>query len=98
LNDLTEIIDGLQQLKTMHQLNLELLEQLDIACGWLIDNNIQVPNASTFCSLLNRAKALLNEIRADSPKTLVYKKLSDGRKHPPESDGEVPVPRNWVRS
>jgi hypothetical protein len=57
LHDLDEI---LQEAKRVHQLNIELLEQLDISCGWLLDNHVQVPNTSTFCSLLTKAKAILN--------------------------------------
>ena len=49
----------------MHQLNFELLEQLDVACKWLLENNIQVSNRGKFVSLLSRADALLKEI--DSP-------------------------------
>ncbi|MFB3889517.1 MAG: hypothetical protein ACE14S_08495 [Candidatus Bathyarchaeia archaeon] len=94
-NDLIgEAIATLTELKRVHQLNLELLEQLSVACDWLMSNNIPVSNASTFASLLEKSVALLNEIQAESPKIIQYTKLSDGRKHPNKSDGEVTEPCN----
>ena len=62
-NDImTEIINTLTELKRLHQLNIELLEQLDVACNWLLSHNIQIPNSDTLCSLLTKVEALLNEI------------------------------------
>jgi hypothetical protein len=58
----------------------------------MIKNNVKPPNIPTLCSLLSRADSLLAEIKADSPKTLVYQKLSDERKHSEDSNGEVTVP------
>ena len=93
MNDfLSETIDVLQEMKRMHQLNLELLEQLDVTCGYLLDNGVQVPNEEHFLSLLTKAKALLSEIQAETPKTLQYQKLADKKKHLRGTDGEVPVP------
>ena len=92
---LTEIIDTLTELKRMHQLNLELFEQLNVACGWLLEHKIPVPNASTFYSLLVKAKALLIEIQAETPKMLHYPKLSDGSYHDDESDDKLPEPEVW---
>jgi len=75
LNDiLTEIIDALAQLKRMHQLNLELLEQLDVICGWLLKNKIPIPDQDHFCSLLTKAQTLLKEIYSDSPAFLQHQK------------------------
>jgi hypothetical protein len=91
-NDLTEIINSLTELKRMYQLNAELLEQLAVTCDWLRRSGVSLPNENAFFSLLNKAVALLNEIQADSPKVLIYQKLSDERKHPEESDGEVTEP------
>lgn len=71
-DSLTEIISTLSELKRLHQLNLELLEQLNISCGWLLEHNISIPNAETLCSLLSRAKALVAEIEADTPKIMQY--------------------------
>jgi hypothetical protein len=88
----TEVIDSLAELKRMSQLNLELLEQLVVTCTWLRNSGIHLPNESVFDSLLNKTIALLNEIQADEPKILQYKKLSDDWKHPNKSDGEVTVP------
>ena len=63
MNDvLSEIIDSLSELKRMHQLNLELLEQLGVACGWILDNTVTVPNREHLASLLNKARALFDEI------------------------------------
>ena len=69
---LTEIIDTLAELKRMHQLNFELLEQLDVTCGYLLDNKVQVPNEELFLSLLIKCRSLLNEIEAGKPKILQY--------------------------
>jgi hypothetical protein len=87
-----EVIETLSELKRMHQLNYELMEQLNITCQWIVDSNIKIPNADCLCSLLGKSLALIAEVQADSPKTLVYQKLSDKWKRLPESDGKVPVP------
>jgi hypothetical protein len=55
-------IETLKELKRMHQLNLELLEQLNVTCQWIIDNNIQVSDEEHMSSLLNKSLTLLNEI------------------------------------
>jgi hypothetical protein len=81
---LTEIIDTLGELKRMHQLNLELMEQLDVTCGWLLDNNIQVPNHEHFLSLLIKARTLLKEIYARTS--------SDGILQRKKSDKDFTVP------
>jgi cytoplasmic iron level regulating protein YaaA (DUF328/UPF0246 family) len=65
----------------MHQLNLELLEQLDVACGWILDNHITIPNSSLLASLLAKAKALLRELQSTEPKIMQYQKLSDKSCH-----------------
>jgi len=75
----------------MHQLNLELLEQLSTSCGWLMEHNIPIPNAETICSLLSKAKTLINEIQGEEPKILQYqairRKVTDEK-----SDDKVPIP------
>jgi len=91
-DSVTEIIDTLTELKRMHQLNMELLEQLGVACGWLLEHNIPIPNASTLASLVRKSLALLTEIQTETPKTLQYQKLADEKKHLHGTDGEVPVP------
>jgi len=92
LTGLQEAIETLEELKRLHQLNYELLEQLSVTCKWMIENQIQSPNLPLLCSLLSRADSLLAEIKADSPKLLVYQKLSDEKKHPDDSDTGVTVP------
>ncbi len=73
-------------------IGLGLLEQLNVACGYFITNNITLPNSETLYSLFQKSKALLNEIQADEPKTLQYTSLADEKKHPFRTDEEVPVP------
>jgi len=88
---ITEIINTLSELKRMHQLNLELLEQLGVACSWLMEHNIPIPNASTLSSLLSKTMVVLAEIYSDMPKVLQYsairRKVTDQK-----SDGEVTEP------
>jgi hypothetical protein len=71
LDSLTEVIDSLSELKRMYQLNVELLEQLAVTCEWLKKSGVHIPNEDTFNSLLNKTTTLLDEIQADSPKTLL---------------------------
>jgi hypothetical protein len=80
LTGLLEVIETLQELKRMHQLNMELLEQLSIACDYLLKSAVAVPNANLFASLLNKAMALLNEIQSGEPKVLQYTKVADEKK------------------
>jgi hypothetical protein len=90
LNDvITETIATLQELKRMHQLNLELLEQLDVACGWILDNQIVVPNQDHIVSLLVKSEALLKEIQGETPRILQYQKLSDDGYHEPQNRRRV---------
>jgi hypothetical protein len=63
----------------MHQLNLELLEQLAITCDWLRVSGVKLPNERAFNALLNKTTALLDEIQTDTPRILIYKKLSDDK-------------------
>lgn len=92
MTGLSEAIETLQELKRMHQLNMELLEQFSVACDFILKSGIEVPNASMFASLLNKSMTLLNEIQADTPKILTYKKLSDASYHEPKTDDKLPVP------
>jgi hypothetical protein len=81
---ITEITDTLQELQRLTQLNYELLEQLNVACGYLQELraiNIVLPNEEKFANLLSKAIALLAEIQAKSPKMLQYQKLSDDSYH-----------------
>jgi hypothetical protein len=72
LTMLREVTETLEQLERMHQLNMELLEQLNVACNYLLSNDVPVPNRGTFVSLLRKAWALMDEIRADEEKGVQY--------------------------
>jgi hypothetical protein len=76
-----EIATSLAQLDRLHQLNLELLEQLDVTCEWLLDSGFQIPNANKLKSLLSKANTLLTEIYDERPSTLLFSKPSDGSYH-----------------
>lgn len=91
-NDMmVEIINTLSELKRMHQLNMEILEQLAVTCEFLTSTQVKVPNSSTLASLLSKAMALLDELQSDEPKSLQYhairRKVTDGK-----SDTEVTEP------
>lgn len=64
---LTEIISTLQELKRMHQLNYELLEQLNVACGYFLENHIRMPNEEKLASLLTKATTLLEDMNSKPP-------------------------------
>ena len=93
MSKLTEIIETLQELERLHQLNLELLEQLNMISGWLIERNITIPDPHILYSLLAKANALLNEIQSDEPKILQYQKLADEKKQHLRTDEDEPEPR-----
>ena len=96
MTGLSEVIDTLQELKRMHQLNMELLEQFSVTCGYLLKSGVQIPNARTFASLLNKAMFLLEEIKADEPTIIQY--TNSRRKVTPfKTDEEVPEPRTLSR-
>jgi hypothetical protein len=88
-----EAIETLGELKRMHQLNFELIEQLTITCGWLVDNNIEIPNSEHLRSLIGKSLSLIAEIQADEPKILQYKKLSDDSYHEPRKDDKLTEPK-----
>jgi hypothetical protein len=92
-----ETINVLSELKRLHQLNFELLEQLNVTCQWILDNHIAVPNEEKMRSLLGKSLTLLSEIHTDVPDVLILRKLTDERKHPNETDeeGTVPYVRFW---
>jgi hypothetical protein len=81
-NAIQETIDALSELKRLHQLNFELLEQLNVACQWIIDSHLCIPNEEKMRSLIGKSLILLNEIQADEPKVLQYQKLADEKKQP----------------
>jgi hypothetical protein len=88
LSRLAEIIETLQEVERLHQLNLELLEQLNVIGGWLVEHDIPIPNPHILYSLLAKAKALLNEIESDEPKVVQYQKLADEKKQLNRTDEE----------
>ncbi len=62
---LGEIINTLQELRRMHQLNFELLEELNVACAYLLENHASLPNQEKLASLLSKAMTLLKEINTE---------------------------------
>lgn len=92
LSELNTIIETLQELERMHQLNLELLEQLDVIFVWILENDVSIPNKDKFDALLNKMSSLMTELYFSTPKSLQYRKLADGKKHLNGTDGEVPEP------
>jgi hypothetical protein len=73
---LGEIVNTLQELRRMHQLNFELLEQLNVARACLLQNQISLPNQERLASLLSKATTPLGEIntRLPSDEFLQHKK------------------------
>ncbi len=89
VNAIDEIIDTFTELKRVHNLNIELLEQLDVACSWLLSQNSYLPNAEKLYALLAKTKAVLTEIQSDEPRTLQYKKITDETLHDPTNSHEL---------
>jgi hypothetical protein len=92
LSNISTVIETLQQLERLHQLNLELLEQLNVVFDYLLNNHVPLPNPQLIYSLLTRAKSILAEIQADEPKILMYSKLADEKKQPYRTDEEGTEP------
>jgi hypothetical protein len=92
LSELSVIIETLKNLERMHQLNLELLEQLDVVFKWLIRNDIAIQNMDKLNSLLTKTQALLAEVYSSSPKTLQYQKINRRKVTDFKNDGEVTEP------
>ena len=92
LSELSKIIDALQELERMHQLNLELLEQLDVVFEWIIKSDMPIPNGEKLSALFTKTEALLKELYFSSSRTLAYRKLADEKKHLFRTDEDVPVP------
>ena len=91
-NAIDEIINIFTELKRLHGLNVELLEQLDVTCNWLLSSNVDMPNAEKLYSLLAKTKALLTEIQADEPKILQYKKITNESLHEPRNNEDFTEP------
>jgi hypothetical protein len=98
LSELTTVIETLQELKRMHQLNLELLEQLDVVCKWIVETDLPITNKEKLADLLRKTKALLTELYASSSTTkiLQYNKLSDVSYHDKEPDDKLPKPEKGM--
>jgi hypothetical protein len=84
---LSEVRDVLNSIIDMHQLNFELLEELNVACKWLLQNKVEIPNREKFVSLLNKADSLIEELSLESPQFSIRRKVTN-----PKSDGEVTEP------
>ena len=94
LSELSTIIQTLQELQRMHSLNLELLEQLDVVCQWIIENKLPIPNKEKLNSLLLKAQTLLQELYFEKTPTLLHMKLSDENLQGDKSDKEFTEPKN----
>lgn len=93
LSDISAIIETLQELERMHQLNLEILEQLNVTCEWILKSDISIPNKEKLDSLFLKTQALLKELySSNSLRTLQYQKLADEKKQHFKTDEEVPEP------
>lgn len=64
---LSETAKILSELKRMHQLNYELIEQLNVTCQWIVDNKLKIPNAEKLQSLLIKSVSLMHEVQSDVP-------------------------------
>ncbi|HEX9262595.1 MAG TPA: hypothetical protein VF893_08730 [Candidatus Bathyarchaeia archaeon] len=92
MSELSRIVTTLQELERMHQLNLEMLEQLDVIFKCIIESDIPIPNSEKIISLLSRNQALLQELYSGSPAILTYQKLSRRKVTPFRTDEDVPEP------
>jgi hypothetical protein len=95
VNPIDTLIETFSELKRLHELNAELLDELCVAVDWVFEHEPQVPNAETLHSLLQKSRTLISEIQADEPKMLQYKmsrrKVTDYRERN-GTDEEVPEP------
>jgi len=67
-----QTIDALTEIKRMQQLNFELLEQLNVACQYIVDTKIEIPNEEHLGSLLKKSMALIDELQGNNPVLLQY--------------------------
>ncbi len=91
----SDTIQTMQELQRMHQLNIELLEQLNVTCSFILEHKVEIPNKDTLISLMSKAWTLLDEIQADDPKILQYstnrrKVTAYGEKERTDEEGTVP--------
>jgi len=93
VSELSSVIQNLHELQRMHQLNLELLEQLGVFFQWVLDNKIAIPDKDKFESLLHRTQALMNELYSPNrPRILQYQEIADEKEQHFRTDEEEPVP------
>lgn len=77
----------------MHQLNLELLEQLSVFADWVVNTHMSIPNEDKLESLLHKTQALMKELYStNSQNILQYQKLADEKKQHFKTDEDVPEP------
>ena len=95
---LTEISRTLDELERLHQLNFELLEQLNVVCGYLMTCHISVRDKERLASLLTKAMILLAEIQSETPKTLLYRKITDENLQRKRTDEDFTEPDRWMVS
>lgn len=90
---LIQISNSLSELKRMHQLNFELLEQLNVSCDFILNNYADLPNNIRLSSLLAKSASLLAEIQADEPKILQYKTHLTRVNMNPKTDDKLTEPK-----
>ena len=72
-----------------------MFEQLNVACQWILDNHIQIPNEEHLHSLLSKATALLNTLQADEPRIIQYGKLPNDNLQHRKPNKEFTEPYYW---
>ena len=76
----------------MHSLNIELLEQLDVVCRWIVESKLPIPNKEKLNSLLLKAQTLLRELYFEKTPTLLHKESPDESLQGDKSDEEFTEP------
>ena len=105
MSELSTIIQKLEELERLHQLNLEMLEQMGVIYDWIIKNDLPIPNRDKLFSLLGKHNALLKELYNGTPKIIQYTALSKRKVtdnyQTDETNGEVTEPKRpqakWIR-
>jgi hypothetical protein len=93
-NSIDDIVYTLNELRRLHQLNFELLEQLHVTISWIFEHGIPLPNLDTLHSLCTKAKSLLIEIQSENPKILQYSSADEKKQHfRTDEDETEPTPR-----
>jgi hypothetical protein len=93
LRDATETLN---ELLRMHELNQELLETLTVTMIWIKKyaekHDIPLPKEASYCSLINKAQTLIDELSSESPNLLHYASSDDFSQRKP-SDEDFTEPR-----